>query len=52
MKRYSKMAPIVAENITFNKFPQHRALHYHTILSVAPFPYMPDPWNENNNHLL
>ncbi|CAF2399700.1 unnamed protein product [Rotaria sp. Silwood2] len=52
MKRYLKMASIVMENITFNKLPQSRTLHYHTILSVAPFPYMPDLWNSNNNHLL
>ena len=45
------MAP-VSRRITFDKLPTNRVLHYHTILNVAPFPYMPDPWDDNNNHLL
>ena len=49
MLNYSKKIPMT-RNFTFDKLPEGK--YYRTILSVAPFPYLPDPWNDNNNHLL
>ncbi|UJR18250.1 hypothetical protein I4U23_005153 [Adineta vaga] len=52
MKSYSKQSSIIENVPTNDELFDEKALPDETILKVAPFPYIPDPYNGNNAHLL